>query len=227
MARTQDERKADTRARLLGAAAELFAEHGVDAVSVDAVAEAAGRTSGAVYAHFGSKQGLLIALLDEWKHSLVTVIAAEFEIATTVEDRLRAVAANVIVDPSEQTRRMLLLEEELWLRAARDPEVAAALRTRLGESHERMTRGFATWMQAGTIPRASRVPGTAGADDLTRDAAAADVATAFRAVVLGLVLQRRVAPDLVDVDSAERALATVLDLPGTRAIQNTSIATTH
>jgi len=64
MARTQEERKAETRSRLLAAAAELFADHGVDAVSVDAVAEAAGRTSGAVYAHFGSKQGLLLALLD-------------------------------------------------------------------------------------------------------------------------------------------------------------------
>ncbi|MGH9206548.1 MAG: helix-turn-helix domain-containing protein, partial [Acidimicrobiales bacterium] len=52
---TQEERKAETRARLLAAAADLFAGQGIEAVSVDAVAEAAGRTSGAVYAHFGSK----------------------------------------------------------------------------------------------------------------------------------------------------------------------------
>jgi AcrR family transcriptional regulator len=197
VARTQEERKAETRARLLTAAAELFAEHGVDAVSVDAVAEAAERTSGALYAHFGSKQGLLLALLDEWKHSLVTVIAAEFELATGVEDRLRAVAANVIVDPSTQTRRLLLLEHELWLRAARDREVAAALAARLRDSHERMARGFATWQDAGVIPA------TASPDDL---------ATAFRAVVLGLVMQQRVDPDAVDLASVEHALATVLDL---------------
>ena len=49
MARTQQERKADTRERLLSAAAQLFADHGIDAVSVDVVAEAAGRT-GAVAA---------------------------------------------------------------------------------------------------------------------------------------------------------------------------------
>jgi len=53
------------------------------------VAEAAGRTSGAVYDHFGSKQGMLLALLDEWEQSLVTVIAAEFELAAGVGDRLR------------------------------------------------------------------------------------------------------------------------------------------
>src|SRR3984893_19251435 len=105
MSRTQEERKADTRARLLDAAATLFADRGIDAVSVDAVADAAGRTSGAVYAHFGSKQGLLLALMDEWAHSLVTVIAAEFELASSVEDRLRAVGVNVGTNPSHQNRR--------------------------------------------------------------------------------------------------------------------------
>src|SRR3984893_8173920 len=139
MSRTQEERKADTRARLLDAAATLFAARGTDAGSVDAVAHAAGRTSGAVYDHFGSKQGLLLALLDEWAHSLVTVIAAEFELATTVEDRLRAVAANVVTNPSDQTRRLLLLERELWLRATRDPDVAQSMRARSREAHDWLT----------------------------------------------------------------------------------------
>ena len=40
MAQTQAERKAETRARLLAAGADLFADHGIDGVSVDAVAEA-------------------------------------------------------------------------------------------------------------------------------------------------------------------------------------------
>ncbi|HUO49126.1 MAG TPA: hypothetical protein VMU09_09855, partial [Acidimicrobiales bacterium] len=99
-----------------------------------------------------------------------------------------------------------------------DAEVAAALRTRLRDSHERMARGFTQWIEAGTIPSP---PATVGFADGRGGAAAhattaAHLATAFRAVVLGLVLQRRVAPDLVDVDSAERALATVLDLHGIR-----------
>ena len=47
---TQEQRKAETRQRLLDAAAILFAERGIDAVSIDAIAEAADRTSGAVYA---------------------------------------------------------------------------------------------------------------------------------------------------------------------------------
>jgi AcrR family transcriptional regulator len=200
MARTQSERKADTRERLLAAAAELFADHGIDAVSVDLVAEAAGRTSGAVYDHLGSKQGLLLALLDEWKQSLVTVIAAEFELATGLSERLRAVAANLIVDPSEETRRLLLLERELTLRAARDPEVAAALRIRGAEAHARMARGFAAWMAAGIIEPI---------DD--PDA----LATVFRALVVGLETHHRVDPGAVDLETATSALRRVLDVPAT------------
>src|SRR5579863_934012 len=114
---TQAMRRADTRAALVDAAARLFGEDGYDAVSVDAVAEAAGRTSGAVYDHFGSKQGLLMAVLDDWAQWLVSLLAHEFERSTTLEERLRAVAANVIVRPSERTRRLLMLEHELALRA--------------------------------------------------------------------------------------------------------------
>ncbi len=197
MARTQQERKADTRDRLLSAAAQLFAEHGIDAVSVDHVAEAAGRTSGAVYDHFGSKQGMLLALLDDWEQSLVTVIAAEFELASNVADRLRAVATNLIAHPSEETRRLLLLEQELWLRAARDPEVAAALRIRAAEAHARMARGFAAWIADGLIgPVAS--PDT--------------LATVFRALVVGLEMQHRVGPGALDADSVTAALGRVLDV---------------
>jgi AcrR family transcriptional regulator len=197
VARTQQQRKADTRERLLSAAAQLFAEHGIDAVSVDHVAEAAGRTSGAVYDHFGSKQGMLLALLDEWQQSLVTVIAAEFELASTVAERLRAVAANLIVHPSEETRRLLLLERELSLRAARDPEVAATLRIRAAEAHARMARGFAAWIADGIIEP------VADPDTL---------ATVFRALVAGLEIQHRLDPAAMDIDTVTAALGRVLDL---------------
>ncbi|MHB8681036.1 MAG: TetR/AcrR family transcriptional regulator [Acidimicrobiales bacterium] len=192
--RTQTERKAETRGRLLEAAAGLFAEYGVDAVSVDAVAEAAGRTSGAVYAHFGSKQGMLLALLDEAAHSLVAVIAAEFELATTLEERLRAVASNVIVQPSEPTRRLLLLERELWLRAARDEEIASALRARWREAHDRMARGFAEWIASGLLQ--------SDTDPVT-------LATAFRALVVGLEMQQRI-DGALDTDRATAALGAML-----------------
>ncbi|MGV0852495.1 TetR/AcrR family transcriptional regulator [Mycolicibacterium phlei] len=61
--RTQAERTEATTAALVDAARELFAEHGYDATSLDAVAAAAGMTKGAVYHHFDSKRRLFEAVL--------------------------------------------------------------------------------------------------------------------------------------------------------------------
>lgn len=191
---TQHERKADTRARLLDAAATLFASQGIDAVSVDAVADAADRTSGAVYAHFGSKHGLLLALLDEWKDSLVTTVMAELELVDDLVARLRAVARNIVVDPDDNTKRLLLLERELWLRAARDDEVADSLRRRARNAHEHLASGFRSWIAQGILP--------AGLDPAT-------LASAFQAIVVGLETSQRV-DEAVDVESATAALCAVV-----------------
>jgi AcrR family transcriptional regulator len=63
--RTQAERRADTRARLLTSARRTFARYGYHGTSLDRVSENAGCTKGALYDHFGSKDGLFLALLDE------------------------------------------------------------------------------------------------------------------------------------------------------------------
>jgi AcrR family transcriptional regulator len=55
---------ARNRAAILDAAARLFAEHGVDAVSMDQVAAAAGVGKGTLFRRFGDKAGLAAALLD-------------------------------------------------------------------------------------------------------------------------------------------------------------------
>ncbi|MFE2375332.1 helix-turn-helix domain-containing protein [Streptomyces sp. NPDC059398] len=52
-----------TRARLLDAAERLFLEHGYERVSARAVNAAAGMNPAAVHYHFGSKEGLVVALL--------------------------------------------------------------------------------------------------------------------------------------------------------------------
>lgn len=64
-----------TRRALLDAAARLALDGGLAAVSLPAVCAAAGVTKGALFHHFGSKQGLIAAVCDD----LLTRIDAEVE----------------------------------------------------------------------------------------------------------------------------------------------------
>ncbi|CAA9537423.1 MAG: hypothetical protein AVDCRST_MAG30-4377 [uncultured Solirubrobacteraceae bacterium] len=57
--------RAETRAALMRAAGEAFAERGLRDVSIDEIARRAGFTKGAFYANFASKEELFLAMLDE------------------------------------------------------------------------------------------------------------------------------------------------------------------
>ena len=61
---------ARNRALVLDAAARLFATHGVEAVSMDAIAAEAGVGKGTLFRRFGDKAGLATALLDARERSL-------------------------------------------------------------------------------------------------------------------------------------------------------------
>jgi AcrR family transcriptional regulator len=64
----------ETRQRLFAAAAEVFAEHGVGATTVEQLAGAAGLTRGAFYSNFSTMEELAAAMLDDhlgrsWTHN--------------------------------------------------------------------------------------------------------------------------------------------------------------
>ena len=125
MPRTQEERKAETRSRLVAAAADLFARKGFHAVSAEAVADAADRTTGALYAHFGGKDGLLLALVEQWKQESADRILAGVEQAPTSRAACGRCGPTRSRRTSEHGDGWLLLEFELWLHAARDPGTAS------------------------------------------------------------------------------------------------------
>jgi AcrR family transcriptional regulator len=60
-----------TRKRILKQAERLFAKKGIDAVSIRDITDAAGVNSAAIHYHFGSKSGLIEALLERWAGELV------------------------------------------------------------------------------------------------------------------------------------------------------------
>src|SRR3712207_2719799 len=54
-----------TRQRVLDAAAELFAAHGFAGTSISAIRKASGVLPSSIYWEFGSKQGILAAVLED------------------------------------------------------------------------------------------------------------------------------------------------------------------
>jgi AcrR family transcriptional regulator len=186
---TQGERRAATRERLLAAAAELFAERGVEASSVDAIAERAERTSGAVYDHFGGKSGLLFALLEGWTDAAAAVIGAEVVAATTLEERLAVIWRNVVSPPAGGEGQWIRLEHELWTYATRDDTAREHLARRYRAAWTAIDGALAEWAVA-----EGREPSTTSAG------------AAIIGVLLGLDMMRRIDPDAVDDTTAIAAL---------------------
>jgi AcrR family transcriptional regulator len=61
----------DTRAQLLDVAERLFAERGIDAVSLSEILATAGqRNKSAIYYHFDNKEGLISAIAERRSHAL-------------------------------------------------------------------------------------------------------------------------------------------------------------
>jgi AcrR family transcriptional regulator len=57
--------KAESRGAILAAALELFAKRGYSATTTDEIAKKAKVSKGHIFAHFGTKQDILMAILDE------------------------------------------------------------------------------------------------------------------------------------------------------------------
>ncbi|WP_185640428.1 TetR/AcrR family transcriptional regulator [Burkholderia stagnalis] len=135
------------RARLLVAASEIVTEHGVQALTLEAVAKRANVTKGALQYHFENKQGLLDALFEQtttrFGAQMDARIAADPQPAgaaarayvhTTLDetnpaasiDLLRALVASMVSEPRTRARWAVPLRE--WTRPDPVPlEQAATL----------------------------------------------------------------------------------------------------
>jgi AcrR family transcriptional regulator len=62
----RDERKEETRAELVDAAARVFARRGFDGASIEQIAREAGYSTGAIYWHFEGKDDLFLAVYERY-----------------------------------------------------------------------------------------------------------------------------------------------------------------
>jgi AcrR family transcriptional regulator len=119
---------AETRDRLLRAAAGVFAARGYDGTRVADIAAAAGVSNGAMYAHFGSKAELLVAALrTHGRRRLAELFAADPDRSIT---ELLLVIGRAL--PRRRDPRGNLIVEGL-VAARRDEHVALPMRDYIGE----------------------------------------------------------------------------------------------
>lgn len=124
-------RREATRQKLLDAAAQVFAEVGLDAASVEAVCERAGFTRGAFYSNFDSKDELFLELAGTVARERVEIVRArvqELERAGAFQ-HVHADALDIVqqvLDISPDDRLGVLLMSEIRIHALRNPALAAA-----------------------------------------------------------------------------------------------------
>jgi len=83
----------ENREKILNCAARLFAERGYDAVGVQEIADGAGIKKPTLYHYFGSKEGLLRTLLEEFYAPLFEKLTVAAEYDRDVISTLKRVAA--------------------------------------------------------------------------------------------------------------------------------------
>ena len=161
--RRNAERKAQTRQRLLDAAARVFAEQGYHTPRISDIVQAASVGQGTFYRHFDSKRAVLDALFDR----LLADLLAEFKpLSEHLPDSLesyRAASQAVVVRLAEvvQSQRDLVL---VLLRQG--PSIDPDFETKLAGTYDRFAQmarfylehaiasGFARSCDAGVVSQA-------------------------------------------------------------------------
>jgi TetR/AcrR family transcriptional regulator, acrAB operon repressor len=181
-----------SREKLLEAATQLFAERGYRDTSVQAIGEAAGISRGSIFWHFGSKEGLLEAVVEQaftrWKNE---TLVADVGDSRGLEAVRRALASHrrFLGSQSEVLRLFyVLMFEALGPR----PELAE----RFAELHRGLRDRGRDWL-ADT--------------DLRDDVDAGSLATILTGALGGIAYQYLLDPDGLELDGLYADLERVLE----------------
>jgi AcrR family transcriptional regulator len=122
------ERADSTHARLVQAAAEVFAEKGYDKAGVAEIARRAGLTTGAIYSRFSGKAELLAEAIRHCGGDEFDALFAQHGFDGRAADILLTVASHLVTREANPVRSLLL---EAFVASRRDPEVQAVVREHL------------------------------------------------------------------------------------------------
>lgn len=184
---TRAEQQAQTRTRLIDAAAKVFARRGYQAASVEEIAEEGGYSHGAVYSNFDGKADLFLAVFEDYMAQRVRELAqtqVELPGDAPLEIRARALA-DQWMQRLARDRESMLLHMEFIVHAGREPELAARFGIRSSVMREAVSRYIVQYQREAAVQLG--MP----ADDL---------ALILRALGIGLAIEALVSPDAVRHD---------------------------
>jgi AcrR family transcriptional regulator len=135
------ESQARTRARLLESARRICARDGLDRASIERVAEGAGHTRGAFYAHFDSKEELYLAMLEERFDSYLEDFSRALATDEAPEIRARRAGDQLsrMIDADPEGQRLFY---EFAVYALRDEQFRKELVGRYRSLRERVAEVF-------------------------------------------------------------------------------------
>lgn len=90
----RQKRTSKRRRSILDASLRCFLRHGVEAATIEQIRDASGASSGSIYHHFGSKQGIAVALYVEGMEELDELYRAAMHGQTSLAAGLRAIVQN-------------------------------------------------------------------------------------------------------------------------------------
>ncbi len=122
----QQLRTRETQARLLDAAEEVFVRDGYEGAQLDEIAATAGRSKGAVYTHFKSKEDLFLALFEHRTRSYVDRLIHSLQKCSNRKESLEAFREFYVGLVHDRMWPILTLEFKLF--ALRHPELKERFR---------------------------------------------------------------------------------------------------
>ncbi|MEV6912569.1 helix-turn-helix domain-containing protein [Amycolatopsis sp. NPDC051071] len=122
---TRAEQQERTHEHLLDAGHRVFLRRGFLAATIEEIAAEAGYTRGAVYKHFGGKEGLWLAIIEAGAESHLQGLREALALATTRDDVIAALHPADVAD--KDAAKWTAAAAEVLAATARQPETAALI----------------------------------------------------------------------------------------------------
>lgn len=191
-----EQRTKETRELLLQAAEKVFVRDGYEKADLAEIAEIAGRTKGAIYGQFKSKEDVFLALIEATALRRRVTMRDLLEDSRSTEENIRILRKFLLSLAKDEVWSLLILEFKLY--AIRHPEA----RERLLDIYKRMRPQDEETEYIAHLGKPPR-----GKQSFTRTKA---VHASF-AVLYALQFEKTFDPHLFQLADVERISATVFD----------------